>query len=48
MLAIIGIILIVIWLFGLVFHIAGAFIHLILLFAVFAFVFHLLFGKRSA
>jgi hypothetical protein len=47
MLAIIGLILIVLWMFGLVFHLAGAFIHLILLFAVVAFVFHLVFGRKS-
>ena len=47
MLAIIGLLLIVVWLFGLIFHIAGSLIHLVLVLAVVAFVFHLLFGRKS-
>jgi len=40
MLAIIGIILIVIWIIGLFAHIAGGFIHLILVIAAIAFIMH--------
>lgn len=47
MLAIIGLLLIVLWLFGLLFHIAGSLIHLVLVLAVILFIFHLLFGRKS-
>jgi hypothetical protein len=40
MLAIIGIILIVLWLIGLLAHIAGGLIHLVLLFALISLVLH--------
>jgi hypothetical protein len=46
MLAIIGIILILLWAAGLVFHIAGSLIHFILVLAVISFVIHLLTGRR--
>jgi hypothetical protein len=48
MLAIIGLILIALWVLGLVIHIAGGFIHLVLLVAVVFFVLHFLSGGKSA
>ena len=45
MLAIIGIILIILWATGLVVHIAGGFIHLVLVIALIMFVLHFLRGK---
>ena len=42
MLALVGVLLIVIWLVGLVTHSAGAFIHLVLVLALVMFVSHLL------
>ena len=44
----IGIVLIVAWLGGfLVFHVAGLFIHLLLVFAVISIIFHFLRGARA-
>jgi hypothetical protein len=48
MLAIIGIILIALWILGLVVHIAGGLIHLVLVLAVIFFVLHFLSGGKSA
>lgn len=48
MLAIIGLLLIALWILGLVVHIAGGFIHLLLLVAVIFFVLHFLGGGKSA
>ena len=48
MLAIIGLLLIALWVLGLVVHIAGGFIHLVLLVAVIFFVLHFLSGGKSA
>ncbi len=48
MLAIIGIILIVLWLIGLLAHIAGGLIHLVLVIALILFVMHFLTGGKSA
>ncbi len=45
MLALIGILLIILWLGGFFMHIAGGFIHLVLVLAVVFFVLHLLRGK---
>jgi hypothetical protein len=48
MLAIIGLILIALWILGLVIHIAGGFIHLVLVLAVIFFVLHFLKGGKSS
>ncbi len=48
MLAIIGLLLIVLWVLGLVLHIAGGLIHLLLLLAVVLVVLHFLTGARPA
>ncbi len=48
MLAIIGIILIVCWLLGLTLHIAGGFIHLLLLIAIVMVVMHFLRGNKAS
>lgn len=48
MLAIIGIILIALWVLGLVMHLAGGFIHLVLLVAVVFVVMHFISGGRKA
>jgi hypothetical protein len=48
MLAIIGLLLIVLWVFGLVLHLAGGLIHLLLVFALIAIVIHFLKGARPA
>jgi hypothetical protein len=45
MLALIGLLLIIIWGIGLFAHIAGGFIHLLLVIAVIMFVLHLVRGK---
>ncbi len=45
MLALIGLLLIVIWLIGLFAHIAGGLIHLVLVLALVMFVLHFLRGK---
>ena len=48
MLLLIAIILVVLWLLGwLLFHIAGALIHLIVVVAVIAFILHLIRGART-
>jgi len=48
MLLFIAILLIVAWIGGFaVFHVAGALIHLLLLFAIASFVFHLIVGRSS-
>lgn len=47
MLALIGLLLIVLWLIGLLAHIAGGLIHLVLVFAVIMFVLHF-FTRKSA
>ncbi len=47
MLALIGIILIVLWVIGLLAHIAGGFIHLVLVVALILFVMHFVTGKRA-
>ena len=47
MLAIIGIILILFWVLGLTMHIAGGFIHLVLLIALVMVVMHFLRGKAA-
>ncbi len=47
MLAIIGIILIVCWILGLTLHIAGGFIHLVLLIAVVMVALHFLRGNKA-
>jgi len=46
MLALIGLILIILWVLGLFAHIAGGFIHLVLVLAVVMFVLHLLRGSK--
>ena len=46
MLAIIGIILIALWAAGLLFHIAGSLIHIVLVLAVISFVIHLVTGRK--
>jgi len=46
MLALIGLLLIIIWGMGLFIHIAGGFIHLILLIAVMMFILHFLRGSN--
>ena len=48
MLAIIGIILIVCWLLGLTLHIAGGFIHVVLVIALVMVVLHFLRGGKAA
>ena len=48
MLAIIGIILIALWVLGLVMHLAGGFIHLVLLVAIVFVVMHFLSGGSKA
>lgn len=48
MLALIGIILIALWVLGLVMHIAGNFIHLVLLIALVMVALHFLGGKKAA
>jgi uncharacterized protein DUF5670 len=45
MLALIGILLIILWVIGLVVHIAGGFIHLLLVVAAILIVLHFLRGK---
>ena len=47
MLAIIGIILIALWVAGLVLHLAGGFIHLVLIIAAIFFVMHFFSGRKS-
>jgi hypothetical protein len=48
MFAALGAILIVAWLLGfVVFHVAGGLIHLLLVVAVIAFIFHMVSGRRS-
>ena len=47
MLAIIGIILILLWIFGLAVHIAGGFIHIVLVIALVAFIFHFVTGRKT-
>jgi hypothetical protein len=47
MLLIIGIILIVLWAAGLIVHVAGGFIHLLLLIAAVMIVLHLMRGRGS-
>ena len=47
MLAIIGIILILCWILGLAMHIAGGFIHLVLVVALIMVVMHFLRGKTA-
>ncbi len=48
MLLIIGIVLLVLWIGGFfVFHIASWAIHLLILFAIVSFIFHLISGRRS-
>jgi hypothetical protein len=46
MLAIIAVILLVLWCFGLVMHLAGGLIHIVLVIALVMFVLHLLRGRR--
>ena len=46
MLALIGVLLIIFWLLGFVFHIAGGLIHILLVFAVVMFVLHLMRGNK--
>jgi hypothetical protein len=48
MLLILAIILVAFWVIGLVAHIAGGLIHLLLVIALVMFVLHLLRGRRSA
>ena len=48
MLAIIGIVLIICWLLGLSLHIAGGFIHLVLVIALVMVVLHFLRGSKAA
>ena len=48
MLAVIGLILIALWVLGLVVHIAGGMIHLVLVLAVIFFVLHFLKGGKSS
>lgn len=45
MFLVIGLILIVAWILGFAFHIAGAFIHIALVLAILSFIGHLLTGK---
>jgi hypothetical protein len=48
MFAALGAILLVAWLLGfVVFHVAGGLIHLLLVIAVIAFIFHLVSGRRT-
>ena len=46
MLALIGVLLIIFWLLGFVFHIAGGLIHILLVIAVVMFVLHLMRGNK--
>ena len=47
MLLLIAVVLLILWLLGwLLFHIAGALIHLLILFAVVALIWHLIQGRR--
>lgn len=46
MLALIGVLLIIFWVIGLFAHIAGGFIHLLLVLAVVMFVLHLMKGNK--
>jgi hypothetical protein len=47
MLLLIAVVLLVLWLLGwLLFHIAGALIHLLILLAIVAFIWHLIKGRR--
>jgi hypothetical protein len=46
MLAIIGVLLIIFWVIGLFAHIAGGFIHLLLVIAVVMFILHLMRGNK--
>jgi hypothetical protein len=48
MLAIIGLLLVVLWILGLVLHIAGGLIHLLLLVAIILVVLHFLTGAKPA
>jgi hypothetical protein len=48
MLLVLAIILVIFWLIGVVVHIAGGLIHLVLLVALVMFVLHLLKGRKSA
>ncbi len=48
MLAIIGLLLIALWVLGLVIHIAGGFIHLLLLLALISFILHFVRGGKSS
>jgi hypothetical protein len=48
MLLILAIILVAFWVIGLVAHVAGGLIHLLLVIALVMFVLHLLRGRRSA
>ncbi len=49
MLLILAVVLVVLWLLGfLAFHIAGALIHILLVIAVIALVFHFVQGRRAA
>jgi len=47
MLALLGVLLIILWLIGLFAHIAGGFIHLLLLVAVIMFIAHFVRGKTA-
>jgi hypothetical protein len=47
MLALIGLLLIIFWLIGLFAHIAGGFIHLLLILALISFVAHFVRGKAA-
>lgn len=47
MLAIIGLVLIICWIIGLFAHVAGGFIHLLLIIAVIMFALHLFSGKKA-
>jgi len=46
MLALIGVLLIIFWLLGFVFHIAGGLIHILLVIAVIMFILHLMRGSK--
>lgn len=47
MLAILGVILILLWIVGLFAHLAGGFIHLLLVIALVLFVLHMMRGSRA-
>ena len=47
MLALIGVLLIIFWLLGFVFHIAGGLIHLVLVVAVILLIYNLVVGRRT-